>query len=154
MSKSKKAVKYIFLAFLAVLVTILAVNFIIDFVVHDNKWAYEQTFETTLPEKLHEDYYASSERNFHNDGVKYSVYTPKEEIPSDFFADFSDGCNPEYKEEISSWLDEIDVPSENRPNFENQCRVKLIKKYEEYSDKMYLLYDQTTNKLYVVVWRL
>jgi len=154
MSRPKKSVKYIMLAILAVLIIVLAVNAVIDFVVHDNKWAYEQTFETTLPEKLHEDYYASSECNFHSDGVKYSVYTPKEEIPSDFFADFSDGCSPEYKEEISSWLDEIDVPSENRPNFENQCRVKLIEKYEEYSDKMYLLYDQTTNKLYVVVWRL
>ena len=62
MSKSRKAVKYIFLAFLAVLVIILAVNFIIDFVVHDREWACEQNFETTLPEKLHEDYYASTRK--------------------------------------------------------------------------------------------
>lgn len=149
MIKSRKAVKYIFLAFLAVLVIILAVNFIIDFVVHDRKWACEQNFETTLPEKLHEDYYASTGPSFHGDGIHYSVYSPKKEIPSDFFADFSDGCNPEYKEEILSWLDEINAPSENRPDFENPCRVKLIQKYE---NKLYLLYDQTANKFYVIQW--
>lgn len=111
------------------------------------KRVYETNWEITLPKKMHQDFYTSTEPSVHGDGIKFSVYSSKNGLSKDFLSDFKTESAKDSQEEILAKLAELKVPSEHYPDFEHQCSAKII---EKYSNKLYLIYDAETNKLYVV----
>lgn len=108
----------------------------------------------TLPWKarLTEIYEKDSGPSFHGDGVRYHVYSykyedyidlmfawPQTEYPTNFYATTSKAAEV--------WLDEIDVPAEERPNYEKCC--SWHKAQEDNSEIIFFWYNEL-NHLYIL----
>lgn len=108
----------------------------------------------TLPWKarLTEIYEKDSGPSFHGDGVRYHVYSykyedyidlmfawPQTEYPTNFYATTSKAAEV--------WLDEIDVPAEERPNYEKCCSWH---KAQEDNSEIIFFWDNELNHLYIL----
>ena len=108
----------------------------------------------TLPWKarLTEIYEKDSGPSFHGDGVRYHVYSykyedyidlmfawPPTEYPTNFYATTSKAAEV--------WLEEIDVPAEERPNYEKCCSWH---KAQEDNSEIIFFWDNELNHLYIL----
>lgn len=147
MSKLKKRVFII--GAVACIVLIISASIGINAYNHTSKRLYEINWEITLPKKIHLEFERSTEPSFHGDGLRYTVFSSKNEISKDFLADFTEKDIECFREEIYAYLEMLEIPTENHPDFEHSC---CVKKMEMYANKLYLLYDKDNNLLYAVQW--
>ncbi len=108
----------------------------------------------SLPIKavLTETYEKDSGASFHGDGIRYHVFSYKYEDYIDLmFAwtpnEHKTNYYPTTYEAAEAWLDEIDVPSDERPDYAN-C-ISWNKSQEDNSEIIFF-WDSDLNKLYIV----
>lgn len=120
--------------------------------------AYSRVIEAnwgiTLPWKarLTEIYEKDSGASFHGDGVRYHVYSykyedyidlmfawPPTEYPTIYYGTTSEAAE--------AWLDEIDVPAEERPDYE---KCSSWHKSQEDNSEIIFFWDSEQNHLYIV----
>ena len=120
--------------------------------------SYSSTLEAnwgiSLPRKarLTEVYQQDSGTSFHGDGVRYHVFSYIHEDYIDPMFPWSPTESPtnysaNTSEAAEAWLDEIDVPNEERPNYEN-CSSWY--KSQEDNSEIILLWDKELNRLYII----
>lgn len=120
--------------------------------------SYSSTLEAnwgiSLPWKarLTEIYEKDSGSSFHGDGIRYHVFSYKYEDYIDLMfawtpTEFKTISHGNYSEAATEWLDEIDVPEGQRPNYENCC---YWYKSQEDNSELIIFWDNSTNLLYVV----
>lgn len=98
----------------------------------------------SIPSKAHysEIYSKDSGASFHGDGIRYHVFSYKDQAPvSELFSWKADEDNSlfygSYSNAVHTWLDEIDVPLEYRP---------------DYSACLYWYGSQEDNSEIIILW--
>lgn len=107
----------------------------------------------SLPEAAHysEIYSKSSDAGFHGDGVRYHIFSYNEENTVDDMLFWqseereTEYCDC-YSNAVDGWLDEIDVPPEERPNY-NKCLYWY--KAQEDGSEIIILWDKNKSVLYI-----
>ena len=111
-------------------------------------WGFE------LPDKARckEDFQKDSGDSFHGDGIRYHVYEVRNEAPIDALFSWGD-LNREtiYHESIpeaaEAWLSEIQVPGEERPEYEDcVCWYEA----KEDNSELIVLWDRDEEELYIL----
>lgn len=107
----------------------------------------------SLPAEAHysEIYGKKSDTGFHGDGVRYHIFSYKEESTvNDMLFWQSEESETEYcdcySNAVDGWLDKIDVPSEERPNYE-KCLYWY--KAQEDGSEIIVLCDKNKSVLYI-----
>lgn len=107
-----------------------------------------------LPSDSHyfEIYSQDSGASFHGDGIRYHIFAYKENEPiSKMFEwqseEHKTNCYSSYSEAANEWLNEIDIPSEERPNYTN-----CLYWYQSQDDnsEIIILWDKKQDRLYLV----
>ena len=114
----------------------------------------KSNWDISLPIKavLTETYEKESGASFHGDGVRYHVFSYKYEDYIDLmFAwtpnEHKTNFYPTTREATEAWLDEIDVPADERPDY-SKC-YSWSKSQDDNSEIIFLC-DNELNKLYIV----
>lgn len=114
----------------------------------------KSNWDISLPIKavLTETYEKDSGASFHGDGVRYHVFSYKYEDYIDLmFAwtpnEHKTNFYPTTREATEAWLDEIDVPADERPDY-SKC-YSWSKSQDDNSEIIFLC-DNELNKLYIV----
>ena len=114
----------------------------------------KSNWNISLPIKavLTETYEKDSGASFHGDGVRYHVFSYKYEDYIDLmFAwtpnEHKTNFYPTTREATEAWLDEIDVPADERPDY-SKC-YSWSKSQDDNSEIIFLC-DNELNKLYIV----
>ena len=105
-----------------------------------------------LPKEIKGIYSASSSTSFHGDGIRYHVFSYKnEEKIKELFNWTSEEKETifysSYRETVNNWLNEIKVPKENYPNYSN-CKYWYNK--QDDNSEIIILLDNKENRLYIV----
>ena len=105
-----------------------------------------------LPKEIKEIYSASSSTSFHGDGIRYHVFSYKnEEKIKELFNWTSEEKETifysSYRETVNNWLNEIKVLKENYPNYSN-CKYWYNK--QDDNSEIIILLDNKENRLYIV----
>ncbi len=108
----------------------------------------------SLPSSSHytEIYEANSGPSIHGDGIRYHVFSYEKEEPVENMISWQSEeqktkWNGSYSKAVSTWLDQIYVPADQRPDF-SQCKYWYHSK--EDSSEIILLWEQDQERLYVV----
>ncbi len=116
--------------------------------------AIEANWGISLPwqAKMQEVYQKDTGPSFQGDGLRYHVFSYKHEDFIDLmFAWTSNEHETKYYETVSkaaeAWLDEIDVPEEERPDYKRCYSWNRIK---EGSDEIIFFWDNEQNRIYVL----
>ena len=114
----------------------------------------KSNWDISLPIKavLTETYEKDSGASFHGDGVRYHVFSYKYEDYIDLmFAwtpnEHKTNFYPTTREATEAWLDEIDVPAEERPDYE---KCFSWSKSKDDNSEIIFLWDNELNKLYII----
>ena len=114
----------------------------------------KSNWDISLPVKavLTEIYEKDSGSSFHGDGVRYHVFSYKYEDYIDLmFAwtpnEHKTNFYPTTREATQAWLDEIDVPSDERPDYSKCCSWS---KSQDDNSEIIFLWDNELNKLYII----
>ena len=114
----------------------------------------KSNWDISLPIKavLTETYEKDSGASFHGDGVRYHVFSYKYEDYIDLmFAwtpnEHKTNFYPTSREAAEAWLDEIDVPADERPDY-SKC-YSWSKSQNDNSEIIFLC-DNELNKLYII----
>lgn len=108
----------------------------------------------SLPIKavLTETYEKDSGASFHGDGVRYHVFSYKYEDYIDLmFAwtpnEHKTNFYPTSREAAEAWLDEIDVPADERPDY---SKCYSWSKSQADNSEIIVFWDSESNKLYII----
>ena len=114
----------------------------------------KSNWDISLPIKavLTETYEKDSGSSFHGDGVRYHIFSYKYEDYIDLmFAwtpnEHKTNFYPTTREAAEAWLDEIDVPAEQRPDYSKCCSWS---KSQDDNSEIIIFWDNVLNKLYIV----
>ena len=114
----------------------------------------KSNWDISLPIKavLTETYEKDSGASFHGDGVRYHVFSYKYEDYIDLmFAwtpnEHKTNFYPTTREATEAWLDEIDVPADERPDYSKCCSWS---KSQDDNSEIIFLCDNELNKIYIV----
>lgn len=114
----------------------------------------KSNWDISLPIKavLTETYEKDSGSSFHGDGVRYHIFSYKYEDYIDLmFAwtpnEHKTNFYPTTREAAEAWLDEIDVPAEQRPDYSKCCSWS---KSQDDNSEIIIFWDNELNKLYIV----
>ena len=114
----------------------------------------KSNWNISLPIKavLTETYEKDSGASFHGDGVRYHVFSYKYEDYIDLmFAwtpnEHKTNFYPTTREAAEAWLDEIDVPAEQRPDYSKCCSWS---KSQDDNSEIIIFWDNELNKLFIV----
>lgn len=106
-----------------------------------------------LPSKSHysEVYSKDSGASFHGDGIRYHIFSYKETEPISKMFNWNDSeektiFNSSYQEAVTEWLNSINVPDEELPNY-SEC----LYWYESQDDnsEIIVLWESSKNRIYV-----
>ena len=136
------------------LILIVLVVFLIYIKITNYSTALKLNWDIKLPPqaRMTEIYENSAEPSFHGDGIRYHIFSYKnEEVINKMFnwnkeekeTFFCDS----YSECIDSWLNEIETPKEYFPDYHN-C-VYWYNKKDGYNE-IIILWNKEENKIYVV----
>ena len=139
-----------------IIVSIIIVFCLLGIIIYNNLLNYSNVLKTNwnieLPKEIKEIYSTSSNTSFHGDGIRYHIFSYKNEdkieelfnwsIEEKETKDYST-----YSETIDNWLNEIKVPKENYPNYSN-CKYWYNKKDD--NSEIIIFLDNKENKLYIV----
>ena len=114
----------------------------------------KSNWDISLPIKavLNETYEKDSGASFHGDGVRYHVFSYKNEDYIDLmFAwtpnEHKTNFYPTTREATEAWLDEIDVPADERPDYSKCCSWS---KSQDDNSEIIIFWDNELNKLFIV----
>ena len=102
--------------------------------------------------KVKEIYSANTDTNFHGDGIRYHIFSYKNEDKIEKLFNWSTKEREtiyysSYSESVSNWLGKIKVSKENYPNYSN-CKYYYNKQND--NSEIIILWDDNENKLYIV----
>ncbi len=102
-----------------------------------------------LPDSYKEIYSMESIASVHGDGERYHIfeYTKEEEISQSL--NWESNKDKSVEAEIDKVLSGLNVPKENRPNFQSDYKYYIEKKDHD-SSKLYIIFITGTKKLYVI----
>ena len=119
-----------------------------------NASTIKSNWDISFPIKavLTETYEKDSGASFHGDGVRYHVFSYKYEDYIDLmFAwtpnEHKTNFYPTTREAAEVWLDEIDVPADERPDYSKCCSWS---KSQDDNSEIIFFWDNNLNKLYIV----
>ena len=108
----------------------------------------------SLPTKavLTETYKQDSGTSFHGDGVRYHIFSYKYEDYIDLMFAWSPNEHkttdyPTTREASEAWLDEINVPTDKRPDYSN---CSSWSKSQNDNSEIIFFWDSDLNKLYII----
>ena len=114
----------------------------------------KSNWDISLPIKavLTETYEKDSGASFHGDGIRYHVFSYKYEDYIDLmFAwtpnEHKTNFYPTTREAAEVWLNEIDVPADERPDY---SKCYFWSKSQEDNSEIIFLWDNELNKLYII----
>ena len=114
----------------------------------------KSNWDISLPIKavLTETYEKDSGASFHGDGVRYHVFSYKYEDYIDLmFAWTPNEHKTNFylttREATEAWLDEIDVPADERPDYSKCCSWS---KSQDDNSEIIIFWDNELNKLFIV----
>lgn len=125
-------------------------------------WKHFTDYNTTLqanwgislPSKAHysEIYSKDSGASFHGDGIRCHIFSYKDQVPiSEWFSWKTGEENSSFyrqcSNDVSAWLDEIDVPSEYRPDY--PACLYWCDSHED-SSEIVILWNKGKKTIYVV----
>ena len=101
---------------------------------------------------IKEIYSANSDSSFHGDGIRYHIFSYKNENKIEELFNWSIEEKEtifysSYSESVNNWLNNIKVSKENYPNYSN-CKYWYDK--QDDNSEIIILWDSKENKLYVV----
>ncbi len=91
-------------------------------------------------------YEKSGEPSFHGDGIRYHVFSYKKTEAMESRFDWKEDPK-EILSTVESWLDEIHVPSEQRPDSAEYAYQHWTR---EDGSEMIFLWSKETNRLYII----
>lgn len=146
----KKSTKTIII--IAVVVAVIAIAIPTGMYVAGNYYftdarIYEETWNINLPRTVKEEYSKKTEQSFHGDGFSYTVFK-YDDTSSDFTNNFKKEKNEEMENEVSSILSTLSVERANSPDFSHS--YLWIQQEKEDGSNLYMIYDTSAKKLYVV----
>ncbi len=115
----------------------------------DANWGFSLPFKALCREIYEE----SDPSSFHGDGIRYHVYSYKYEDYIDLMFAWRGPEGPtifneSYPDAVESWLDQIDVPSEWRPNYSvHDCSYWYMSQHD--NSQIIIVMDQELNRLYI-----
>lgn len=97
-------------------------------------------------------YEKDSGSSFHGDGIRYHVFSYEYEDYIDLMfawvgTEFTTLRDGSYSVAAAAWLDEIEVPEDQRPDYEN-CAYWY--KAQEDNSELLIFWDNNLNRLYIV----
>lgn len=97
-------------------------------------------------------YAADSGASFHGDGLRYHVYSYRNEEPLLEILSLSDkeqetAFHESYSEAVAAWMDELDVPAQERPRLEGGMYHYEIK--SDHSELLVIL-DSAGRRLFIL----
>ncbi len=114
----------------------------------------EANWGISLPTKalLTEEYQKDAGASFHGDGVRYHVFSYKYEDYIDLMfawppTKYPTKFYPTTSEAAEAWLDEIDVPEEERPVYANCASWH---KSQDDNSEIIFFWDAELNRLYII----
>ncbi|MBQ3151028.1 MAG: hypothetical protein IJB86_07295 [Clostridia bacterium] len=144
----KKAVLTI--AVLMILIVVIGISKLLPSYrsVLESNWGISLPVKAVLTETYEKDSGASS----HGDGVRYHVFSYKYEDYIDLMFAWSPNEHetvfyPTTREAAEAWLDEIEVPSNERPDYSKCCSWS---KTQDDNSEIIIFWDNNLNKLYIV----
>ena len=148
--KKKIVVVFIF-------VFIIIVFSLLGIVIYNNVTNYANVLKVNwnieLPKNLVKEIYsASSDESIHGDGIRYHIFSYKDEDKIEELFNWSLDEKEtiyysSYSESVNNWLNEIKVSKENYPNYSN-CKYWYDK--QDDNSEIIILWDSKENKLYIV----
>ncbi len=108
---------------------------------------YEEYWNINLPRTVKEAFSKKSETGFNGDGLSYTVFKYADSS-ADFTKNFKKEKNTDMENEVLSILSALSVEKVNSPDFSH--RYSWLQQDKEGGDKLYMIYDLDTKKLYVV----
>ena len=153
MSKASKAILITVIA-VAVVVSTFVIVFIIvpfaQFMMLTPDKVYEANWNIDLPDNYRAEYEVSTPASFHGDGTTYTVFrsTNSRADIEIFISDFSSSPSTDMEREVDDLLSELPVDDEFKIDFEKQYLWKKLTKDD--NDRLYIIYDVITEKLYFV----
>ncbi len=140
-----------------IIVSIIIVFSLLGIIIYNYLTNYSNVLKTNwnieLPKNLVEEVYsANSSASFHGDGIRYHVFSYKnEEKTKEIFNWSSEEKETiyysSYSEAVNNWLNEIKVLKENYPNYSN-CKYWYNK--QDDNSEIIILFDNKENRLYIV----
>ena len=106
----------------------------------------------SLPETDVEIYVKNSGASFTGDGIRYHILQYDEESADIILKSFdweAGELDSELAIKMNEWLDDIEVPSEERPK-QNEWKHTTLLRKEDNRDRLIMFFDESTNQLYVV----
>ena len=106
----------------------------------------------SLPETDVEIYVKNSGASFTGDGIRYHILQYDEESAAIILKSFdweAGELDSELAIKMNEWLDDIEVPSEERPK-QNEWKHTTLLRKEDNRDRLIMFFDESTNQLYVV----
>ena len=105
----------------------------------------------SLPETDVEIYVKNSGASFTGDGIRYHILQYDEESADIILKSFdweAGELDSELAIKMNEWLDDIEVPSEERK--QNEWKHTTLLRKEDNRDRLIMFFDESTNQLYVV----
>ncbi len=142
---------------IVIIIFMIIVFSLLGIIIYNNLTNYSNVLKVNwnieLQKKSVEEVYnASSDTNFHGDGIRYHVFSYKneDEIKEMFEWSLEEKETiyySSYSESINNWLSEIKVTKENYPDYSN-CKYWYNK--QDDNSEIIILWDNIENKLYIV----
>lgn len=114
----------------------------------------KSNWDISLPIKavITETYEKDSGASFHGDGVRYHVFSYKYEDYIDLMFAWTPNEHktkfyPTTREAAEAWLDEIDVPADERPDY---SKCYSWSKSQDDNSEIIIFWDNELNKLYIL----
>ena len=123
---------------------------------NSNKFTIQQNWNLELPKDSNEVYHKDTGTSFHGDGTSYTVYQTDDAASVKSMADWTTNSSPtvftdNFPAFATYCLDKLDVPSEERIDFEH-CQYYY--RIEEDNSELLLVYNSELKLLYIIENRL
>lgn len=123
---------------------------------HSNKFTIQQNSNLKLPKDSNEVYHKDTGSSFHGDGTFYTVYQADDAASVKSMADWTtNSSSTVFTDNFPAFatycLDKLDVPSEERIDFEHRQYYYRI---EEDNSELLLVYNSELKLLYIIENRL
>ena len=140
-----------------IVIFIIVVFSLLGIIIYNNLSNYSNVLKANwnveLPKNsIKEIYSANSDSSFHGDGIRYHIFSYKNENKIEELFNWSIEEKEtifysSYSESVNNWLNKIKVPEENYPNYSN-CKYWYEK--QDDNSEIIILWDSKENKLYIV----
>lgn len=133
-----------------VLFTCLLLMYVLSACSSDYGKIIEKNWDITLPKGYEEIVSVDSGASFQGDGERYHVFKYKEELKKEEIQRFSSRENSVVEDEVKKILNSLQVSNEERPDFSKTYYWYTQSGDDDSRDKLYLIYFNEDNLLYVV----